>query len=130
MGILLIIMEDIMDIIMERGLLMPSPRPMLKPLLLLSLAIMAMVILLIIMEDIMVIITARGLLSLAMATTVMAMVTDMVTAMDMVIITARGLLSLAMGTTVMAMVMVMVTATDPMDMENKCIAKFAQEFCC
>merc|ERR1711996_60367 len=58
----------------------------------------------------------------------------MVTAMDMVIITARGLLSLAMATMVMAMVtdMVtdMVTATDSMDMENKCIAKFAQEFCC
>merc|ERR1719516_427222 len=93
-----------------------------------------MVILLIIMEDIMVIITARGLLSLAMATMVMAMVTDMVMAMDMVIITARGLLSLAMATMVMAMVtdMVtdMVTATDSMDMENKCIAKFAQEFCC
>merc|ERR1719219_3308772 len=59
----------------------------------------------------------------------MAMVTVMDTMDTMDIIMARGLLSPAMATMVMAMVMDTVTATDTdtmdiMDMEDRCIVKF------
>merc|ERR1719402_1621932 len=107
---------------------MPNLLPMLKPLLLLSPAIMAMDILPIIMEDIMDIIMARDLPSQVMDTTAMPTLMP-TTAMDTDIIMARGLLSLDMATMDMVMVMGTVTASDMdtmdiMDTENRCIAQF------
>jgi len=88
-----------------------------KPLLLLSLDIMAMDILPIIMEDIMDIIMARDLPSQVMATMVMAMDMDTMAIMD--IITASGQLSLDMA----IMVMAMVTAMDTMDIMDITMAR-------